>query len=739
MKTKKLHFLLLIGLLCYGCNGKSFKEYNSINDLQQGTIGVLMGSSQDTYITTAFPKAKVLRIDMSTNLAVALNAGTCDVAVFDATEASALLKSYPAFGVLEKKLTETPMGVGFYNNSTLLNAFDTFLAKIKSDGTYNQIMERWINSANVQSVEMPNITLPQTGEPLQVGTSGTSTPYTFIKNGKNVGFDIEIITRFAAEIGRPIKFNILNFSGLIPALQTGKLDVIINCIMITPERAKKVNFSKPYANNVAQVLALKKNISNKNAGFKSREDVKDKRIAVLMGTIHDEYVTANFPNSQVIRSETYPDMLMALTMNKCEALVLNKVTYTSMHKSNAQIVLLDSTLYVDNVGMGFSYNQNDLKEQFNTFLKNIRKSKLYDEIRDRWIAKGEDAQMPNIKQVTTGDPIRIGVTGANIPFAFVRNGQYVGFDIELLMRFAETINRPVEFLIINFGGLISALLSEKVDIISAALVITPDRVKNVNFSDSYFQNIGVMAVLKENLAITGNNTTTEHVKKQGLITNLANAFYNNIIAEKRYMLILNGLGVTLIISIFAVILGTILGAGICFFRMSRKKLLNLIGKVYINLMRGIPILVLLMIMYYVVFAAWDINATVVAIIAFAMNFAAYVSEMFRTSIEGVDCGQSEAGIALGFTKTQTFRFIVMPQAIKSVLPVYKGELISLIKMTSVVGYIAVNDLTKASDIIRSRTFDAFFPLIMVAILYFLLAWLFASALDYYSNAKFARK
>ncbi|MEF9931762.1 MAG: transporter substrate-binding domain-containing protein, partial [Bacteroidales bacterium] len=177
MKTKKLHFLLLIGLLCYGCNGKSFKEYNSINDLQQGTIGVLMGSSQDTYITTAFPKAKVLRIDMSTNLAVALNAGTCDVAVFDATEASALLKSYPAFGVLEKKLTETSMGVGFYNNSTLLNAFDTFLAKIKSDGTYNQIMERWINSANVQSVEMPNITLPQTGEPLQVGTAGISIPY----------------------------------------------------------------------------------------------------------------------------------------------------------------------------------------------------------------------------------------------------------------------------------------------------------------------------------------------------------------------------------------------------------------------------------------------------------------------------------------------------------------------------------------------------------------------------------
>jgi polar amino acid transport system substrate-binding protein len=104
--------------------------------------------------------------------------------------------------------------------------------------------------------------------------------------------------------------------------------------------------------------------------------------------------------------------------------------------------------------------------------------------------------------------------------------------------------------------------------------------------------------------------------------------------------------------------------------------------------------------------------------------------MFRTSIESVDRGQREAGIAGGFTKVQTFIYIVMPQALRHVLPVYKGEFISLIKMTSVVGYIAVQDLTKAGDIIRSRTFDAFFPLIMVAVLYFLVSWSLALALDY---------
>jgi ABC-type amino acid transport system permease subunit len=126
----------------------------------------------------------------------------------------------------------------------------------------------------------------------------------------------------------------------------------------------------------------------------------------------------------------------------------------------------------------------------------------------------------------------------------------------------------------------------------------------------------------------------------------------------------------------------------------------------------------------------NINPIIVAIAAFGMNFAAYVSEMFRTGIEGIDKGQSEAGLAMGFTPVQTFGFIILPQMVQRILPVYKGEFISLVKMTSIVGYIAVQDLTKASDIIRSRTFDAFFPLIMVTVLYFVIAWALMQGLQY---------
>lgn len=140
-------------------------------------------------------------------------------------------------------------------------------------------------------------------------------------------------------------------------------------------------------------------------------------------------------------------------------------------------------------------------------------------------------------------------------------------------------------------------------------------------------------------------------------------------------------------------------------------------------MRGTPVLVLLMIMFYVIMADSSVSGQVVAIVTFALNSAAYICEILRTNIESIDKGQTEAGLSLGFTRTQSFFHFVLPPAVRNSIPVYLGEIINLLKTTSIVGYVAVMDMTRASDLIRSRTFDAFFPLLLVALIYFLIAWL----------------
>lgn len=216
---------------------------------------------------------------------------------------------------------------------------------------------------------------------------------------------------------------------------------------------------------------------------------------------------------------------------------------------------------------------------------------------------------------------------------------------------------------------------------------------------------------------------------------IADSFIHNFVNEKRYLLILNGLETTLVITVFAAILGTLFGGGICWMRMHRKKWVRNIAKVYIEIMRGTPVLVTLMIMYYVVMAPLNTSGVFVAIVTFAMNTSAYMAEMLRTSINSIDRGQTEAGLSQGFTKAQTFFFIVLPQAVRNVIPVYLGEVINLLKGTSIVGYVAVMDLTKSSDIIRARTFDAFFPLIVIAIVYFLIAWGIGLLLKYLTKPR----
>ena len=210
---------------------------------------------------------------------------------------------------------------------------------------------------------------------------------------------------------------------------------------------------------------------------------------------------------------------------------------------------------------------------------------------------------------------------------------------------------------------------------------------------------------------------------------LKKEFILNFIEDNRWKYIVDGLKITLIVTIFAVLIGVVLGFLIAIVRTThdktgKLKILNAICKVYLTVIRGTPVVVQLMIIYFIIFGSVDISKVLVAIIAFGINSGAYVAEIFRSGIMSIDNGQFEAGRSLGFNYAQTMMYIIMPQAFKNVLPTLCNEFISLLKETSVSGYIALQDLTKGGDIIRSRTYDAFMPLIAVALIYLAMVMIF---------------
>ena len=207
-------------------------------------------------------------------------------------------------------------------------------------------------------------------------------------------------------------------------------------------------------------------------------------------------------------------------------------------------------------------------------------------------------------------------------------------------------------------------------------------------------------------------------------------FALNFIEDDRWMYILDGLKVTLTVTFFALIIGVIMGFTLAIIRSTydktgKLKILNMISKVYITLIRGTPVVVQLLIIYFVIFGSVKISKEIVAILAFGINSSAYVAEIFRSGIMSIDKGQFEAGRSLGFSYVQTMVFIILPQALKNVLPALANEFIVLLKETSVAGYVGLQDLTKGGDIIRSRTYEAFMPLIGVAIIYLVMVMFFS--------------
>ncbi len=209
------------------------------------------------------------------------------------------------------------------------------------------------------------------------------------------------------------------------------------------------------------------------------------------------------------------------------------------------------------------------------------------------------------------------------------------------------------------------------------------------------------------------------------LTELSEEIYKSLIYQQRYEYVLEGLKNTIIMALFATLIGIALGIIIAIIRDNYEKnkklpILNGICNIYVSVIRGTPALLQLMIIYYVVFKSVDINGVLVGIIAFGLNSAAYVSEIIKAGINSINKGQMEASRALGFNYSQSMKYIIMPQAIKNILPALGNEFITLLKETSVAGYIGIIELTKSSDIIASRTYDYFFPLIMVAIIYLIM-------------------
>jgi polar amino acid transport system substrate-binding protein len=368
--------------------------------------------------------------------------------------------------------------------------------------------------------------------------------------------------------------------------------------------------------------------------------------------------------------------------------------------------------------IAFPKGDTDILPEFNEFLTMMKADGSLDAIVDYWLHGGPPVPYPEAAEIKNEKPIRFSVAVSTAPIGYIKDGEWTGLDPDLMKRFCAWAGRKVEINYLAVASAIMGLQTGQLDAMGGSIFATEERRAYVAFSDPYYICHPAFFVKDESAVSEG-----------GFFTWMKKSFRSNFLVEKRWKLLTDGLLVTIEITLLAILLGTLLGVGYCFLAMSRRRWMRTAAGVYDYLMQGIPILVLLLIMFYVVFAGSGISAVWVAVVTFALNFAASAGNVFASSIASVQKGQWEAGNALGFTPVQTFRWIIFPQALKNGLAPYEGHCISLLKGTSIVGYIAVMDITRASDLLRSRTFEAVMPLLAVTVLYFVLAWLLRRLLD----------
>ncbi len=450
------------------------------------------------------------------------------------------------------------------------------------------------------------------------------------------------------------------------------------------------------------------------------EDFIGKRLAFATGEAFDAMFLENVGSFTPIHC-IYEHEAMELVKNdRADALMLDEPMARKWVSMNPELTIVYPAFAEYGFGAIFQRENEELRLQFNAFLKEIKENGVHDDMVRRWIDTVDSPPMPDIPLNGANGTLTFASYGELEPFGYIVNGQPEGFDIELAKRFAAYMDMDLDITLMTWEAIIPYVNAGKADFAASLFIINKEREEFVNFSDPYYTG-GAVLVTKQ----SGTEVETDSLS---LWESLKTSFERNLIHEARWKMIVDGLRNSMIITIFAFALATLLGFGVCGLRMSKNKMLNAIGSIYVAVLRGTPIVVLLMITFYVIFAKSSINPITVAIIAFGANGSAFVGEIIRSAIMTVDKGQVEAARSMGFSRVGAFLNVTFPQAVRVAFPTYMSEFVSTFKNTAVVGYISIVDLTKAGDIIRSRTYDAFFPLILVALVYLLAAsimiWLF---------------
>lgn len=443
--------------------------------------------------------------------------------------------------------------------------------------------------------------------------------------------------------------------------------------------------------------------------YRTFDELSGKTISMLIGAPFEDLISSKVADvKEFTYYQSMPDMMLGVKSKKTDAGFMNNAVAELAVNRDSALAVFPEPLGESDFGLAFAKGDERCAEWQAAYDRIPQETK--DALWKKWTGNDEDAKTISAQEWPgTNGTIEVAACDALEPMSYLgQDSQLLGLDVETILLIAKELDIHVNFTPMDFSAALASVASGKADIACGSIVVTEERKETMDFV-SYCPASFVLVVRSMGGA-----------EKKSFFSGILSSIEKTFIREDRYKLFLSGMWTTLVITVLSILFGTILGFLVYLGCRRGGKVSNTITRFFIWLVQGMPVVVFLMILYYIIFAKTGISGTAVSVIAFTFVFGSGVFGMLKSGVGAVDVSQKEAAYALGYGDLHAFFRIILPQAIPHFLPTYKGEVVSLIKATAIVGYIAVQDLTKMSDIVRGRTYEAFFPLIAVAIIYFVL-------------------
>jgi polar amino acid transport system substrate-binding protein len=606
-----------------------------------------------------------------------------------------------------------------FHSEELRDKYNEWFQTAVDDGTWQEEVDRWIGVPLPAQEDIPIFGFTGENGILRAVDTGNYPPLAYMDaNGEPAGFEVEMVNRFALYMGMTPEFTMMAYDAIMPYVVSGKADMSAATITLTDEREDGIIFGEPSVITQA-VLIIKKN----DGPYFS--DFYDKRLGVITGTIIDD-MARRLLNAEPVYYSADADAIEDVRNGRLDGFMndLSTVRAVTGTTGNDDLLSVEIPAALFTLPMGAISSDQYIIDRFNAFLAGIKADGTFNAMQSRWLGASQDldSPMPVIPAEDTNGTLIVATNSSAVPFAFIgEDNELTGYSIELARRFAAHENMGIEFADMDFDGQIPYIMSGKADLAISSISITEERKKSVLFTDSIYDDGLSILVLKQPEetvpVIAAAPTNEEEPNNGGFIGCLKTGIRRNLTTDNRWKMIVNGLGVTMLIAFLAQVIGTGIGCAVCCLLTRRGKIARALGGLYCGLIHGTPVVVLLLITYYIIFGTSDISNVLVAVAAFSMITGAGVAENLHGAIITVEPTEAEAARSIGFSALGAFFTVTLPQAVRRAVPGYANGFVELVKATSIVGYIAIQDLTRSADIIRSRTFDAYFPLILVAVIY----------------------